>query len=163
MHHQVSKMMKDYPRLIREREALKQQLMHFRGISCDEVIESMMTSNSGNEPVQTSRQTDKTERIAMSYQEKTERMNREWYDYLERKYHLLDEEITFFEAALDSLPEQLPALMRDMIIHGHTWDSLCEEHHVSRSMLAKHRNKAIEKLSSIYQRHDEDLLSFMLS
>ena len=79
------------------------------------------------------------------------------------QYLMLDEEIRFFEAALSSLSGYLPELMTDMVINGCTWDYLCEHYHISRTMVAKNRRKAIRELEELYAQRDAEMVSYMLS
>ena len=79
------------------------------------------------------------------------------------QYLMLDEEIRFFEAALSSLSGYLPELMTDMVINGCTWDYLCEHYHISRTMVAKNRRKAIRELEELYEQREAEMVSYMLS
>ena len=90
-------------------------------------------------------------------------INQEWYEHLEKQYLMLDEEIRFFEAALSSLSGYLPEFMTDMVINGCTWDYLCEHYHISRTMVAKNRRKAIRELEELYGKRDAEQISYMLS
>ena len=92
-----------------------------------------------------------------------ERINQEWYEHLEKQYLMLDEEIRFFEAALSALSGYLPEFMTDMVINGCTWDYLCEHYHISRTMVAKNRRKAIWELEELYEQRDAEMVSYMLS
>ena len=76
---------------------------------------------------------------------------------------MLDEEIRFFEAALSSLSGYLPEFMTDMVINGCTWDYLCEHYHISRTMVAKNRRKAIRELEELYEKREDEMVSYMLS
>ena len=92
-----------------------------------------------------------------------EEINREWYEHLEKRYLMLSEDVRFFEAALTALSGYLPDFMMDMVVHGCTWDYLCEHYHISRTMVAKNRRKAIVELDELYRKHDDEMVSYMLS
>lgn len=117
MNAKVERMMRDYTQMKTEAKCLENQIRDFRGISETEMIESMLYSHPEGERVQTSNISDKTARIATSYRERMEHINREWYDYLEKKYLLLSEDIRFFESAIRSLSGNLPYVITDMIIN----------------------------------------------
>lgn len=63
---------------------------------------SSFKSNKG-ERVQTSGTANKTASIALNYRERMERINQEWYEYLEKEYLDLTEELRFFESAVKSV------------------------------------------------------------
>ena len=115
------------------------------------------------ERVQTSNISNKPASIALNYHEKMERINQEWYEHLEKQYLMLDEEIRFFEAAVSTLSGYLPEFMTDMVINGCTWDYLCQHYHISRTMVAKNRRKAIRELEELYEQRDAEMVSYMLS
>lgn len=50
-----------------------------------------------------------------------------------------------------------------MIIEGLTWDEPAEKYHVSRTMVAKYRKKAINELEVLYTLHDKEVIEFILS
>lgn len=163
MNTQLENMLKNYPAMVRERDSLAHQIAHFKGLTAEEIIESMYTPRMDGERVQTSNISDKTAQIAMTYQEKMERINREWYEHLEKRLMYLTSEIRNFESALDTLPERQAAIMKDMIVGGVTWDALCVIHHLSRTMIAKYRRRAIARLSEIYDQNEKLAVDYLLS
>lgn len=163
MNKRLERMLKNYPAMVRERDSIAHQIAHFKGLTAEEVIESMYTAHSDGERVQTSNLSDKTAQIAMNYQEKMERINREWYEHLEKRMMFLTSEIQCFESALDTLPERQAAIMRDMITGDITWNAMCLVHRISRTTLAKHRKRAIARLSEIYDQNDRETVNYMLS
>ena len=80
MNRRMDEIVKGYPELVQKRDCLAYQLAHFRGFTADEIIESMYTPRQDGERVQTSNLSDKTAQIALDYQERRERINREWYE-----------------------------------------------------------------------------------
>ena len=162
MSARVEKLLKEYPKLIRERNCLAHQIAHFRGVTAEEVIESMYTPQIDGERVQTSGTSDKTAHIALYYRERMDRYNREWYQHLENKLRMLSEELRFLESALGSLSKKLPDIMRDMVVEQMTWDALADKYFVSRRMIGKYRRKAIEELDVLYENRDRDTAAYML-
>jgi len=146
-----------------ELRCLEHQIKNFKGISETEMIESMNFSSPEGERVQTSNISNKPASIALNYHARMEEINREWYEHLEKRYLMLSEDVRFFEAALTALSGYLPDFMTDMVVHGCTWDYLCEHYHISRTMVAKNRRKAIVELDELYRKHDDEMVSYMLS
>ncbi|MGI6721754.1 MAG: hypothetical protein ACOX4I_04225 [Anaerovoracaceae bacterium] len=163
MSEKIENIIRDYPKKKQELECLKHQIMDFRGISEEDMIDSMCFKQPEGERVESSGTSDKTGKIAVSYKDKMEHINSDWYEYLERKYFNLAEEIRFFESALAALSGDLPDIMTDMIIHNCTWDCLCSMYHVSRTMIAKYRRKAIRELDVLYENHENEMVEYMLS
>ena len=162
MSKRIEQLLKDYPKLVQQRDCVAHQLAHFRGVSAEEVIESMYTPRMDGERVQSSNLSDKTAQIALGYEEKMERINREWYEHLEKQLQRLNDEIVLLESSLHSLSGKLSDIMWDMVVEGLTWNALCEKYFVSRTMIAKYRKKAISELAQIYEEHDKEAVKFML-
>lgn len=163
MSKRVERMMKEYPQIIMEMRCLKNQIMKFKGISDVDLIESMQFSQPEGERVQTSNVSDKTAGIALSYEAKMDQINDDWLRHLIKKHASLQEEIDFFESALQSLSGRLPEMITDMIINGLTWEDTADKYHVSRTMVARHRKKAICELETLYSLRDQELAAFILS
>lgn len=159
----AEEMLREYPRKRRHLECLKKELMDFKGLSDEDMIESMYFTHPEGEKVQTSLKTDKTAKIAATYKDRLERINNEWYEHLEKEYYELAEEVRFFESAISALSGDLSEVMRDMVIYGYTWDALCNEYHVSRTMIAKYRRKAIRELDEMYDQREKEMVAYMLS
>ena len=162
MSAKIEKLLKEYPSMVRERSCLVHQIAHFRGVTAEEVIESMYTPIMDGERVQTSGTSDKTAQIALNYRARRERVNQEWYECLKEQHQQLDEEIAFFEAALGSLSGKLPAIMQDMIVEGMTWNALAGKYYVSQRMIGKYRKKAIAELDEFYADRDIQTTAFLL-
>lgn len=162
MSKRIEELLKSYPEMVQKRNCLAYQIAHFKGLSAEEVIESMYTTRQDGERVQTSGTSDKTAQIAMAYRERQERLNREWYEYLEAQLKALNDELLFFEAALDSLSGRLPCIMRDMVIDHLTWNELAQKYYVSQRMIGKYRKKAIAELESLYADRETKDIAFLL-
>lgn len=163
MNKLLERMIKEYPQMVLERNVLRHQMEHFKGVTAEEVIESMYTPHNDSERVQTSTLSDKTAQIAMSYHERMERINREWYAHIAKQYEILNEQVVFFEYALASLPQPHADIMQDMFLHQMTWDALEGKYNVCRMTLTRYRKKALADLSLVYDRHEQQTLSFLLS
>ena len=153
MNEKLERMLTEYPQMVLERDTLKRHLDHFKGITAEEVIESMCTPRNDGERVRTSTIVDETSQIAMNYQEQMRRINSEWYTSLAMELVTLENDIVFFESALASLPAPLADMMQDMYIHHVVWDALEDKYRVCRMTLNRYRNKALEMLSRMYDRY----------
>lgn len=163
MSERIEKIMQSYQQIVMERNCLENQIMNFQGITESEMIESMYFVQPDGERVQTSGVSDKTGRIAITYKDRMNRINREWQEHLVKKHAALFEELLFFESAILSLSGILPNFISDMVINGLTWDDLAAKYHVSRTMVAKYRKKAIRELEILYTIHDKEMEEYILS
>ncbi|MBB2481083.1 hypothetical protein H5P36_12875 [Bacillus sp. APMAM] len=163
MSERIEKIMRSYQQMVMERNCLENQIMNFQGITESEMIESMNFVQPSGERVQTSGVSDKTSRIAINYKNRMNRINREWQEHLAKKHAALVVELLFFESAILSLSGILPDFISDMVIDGLTWDDLAAKYHVSRTMVAKYRKKAIRELEILYTIHDKQMEDYILS
>lgn len=162
MSVRIEKLIAEYPDMVRDRKCLAYQIAHFRGLSAEEVIESMYTPRQDGERVQTSSLSDKTAQIAMSYRERLNRMNREWYEHLEWRLQCVSDELDFFESAIRALSGELSSVMVCLVLDGMTWDATADALHMSRANIGKLRKKAILELDMLYARHDLETTAYML-
>ena len=163
MSGRAEKIMQDYQQMVMERICLENQIGNFKGITEEEMIDSLYFAQPDGDRVQTSGISDKTARIAISYREKMDRINKEWQAHLEKKHSVLLEELVFFESAVFALSGILPDLISDMVVKGLTWDDLADKYHISRTMVAKNRKRAIRELEILYAIHDEEMAEYILS
>lgn len=163
MRERIERLIRDYPKNKMELKCLENQIRNFRGISEEEMIDSMYFTQPEGERVQTSGVSDKTSRIALSYRERMESVNRDWYEHLEKQYVSLAEEVGFFESAVNALQGKMGEVMRDMIFSQASWDELAGKHYVSRRTIGRYRQKAIDDLVVLYEKHEAEMLSYMLS
>lgn len=163
MRERIEILIREYQKNKMELKCLEHQLRHFRGISEAEMIDTMYFTQPEGERVQTSGTSDKTARIALSYRDRMEKINQEWYEHLEKQYLSLAEEVGFFESAVKALPGKMGEIMRDMVFSQASWDELAEKHFVSRRTIGRYRQKAIDELVVLYEKHDAEMLAYMLS
>jgi hypothetical protein len=163
MSVRVEQLMRDYHQMVMERNCLENQIKQFNGISENEMINSMYFNNQKGERVQTSGVSDKTASIAIKYKGEMNKVNRGWLKHLKKRYRMLSDELIFFESAITSLSGNLPEIMYDLVINGLTWDELTLKYHVSRTMIAKYRKKAIHELKTLYTNHEKEVVDYMLS
>ena len=145
MRERIEALIRDYQKNKMELKCLEHQIRNFRGISENEMIDTMYFTQPEGERVQTSGVSDKTAKIAMSYRERMDAMNEEWYQHLEKQYFALAEEISFFESAVKALPGKMGEIMQDMIFSQASWDELADKHFVGRTTIWRYRQKAIDE------------------
>jgi hypothetical protein len=148
--------------MVMNRICLENQIRNFQGITEEEMIDSLQFSHPDGERVQTSVVSDKTSRIAVSYKDKVEKINKEWQEHLEKKHAVIMEEIIFFESAVLSLSGILPEFISDMVMKEVSWDELASKYHISRTMVAKNRKKAIRELENLYAIYDKEMAEYIL-
>ena len=162
MSERIEKIMQEYQQMVMERTCLENQIKNFKGLTELEMIDSLQFSQPDGDSVQTSGISDKTARIAVSYKDKVNSINKEWQEHLEKKHAVLMEEIIFFESAVLSLSGILPAFISDMVIKGLSWDDLAAKYHISRTMVAKNRKRAIRELENLYAIYDKEMAEYIL-
>ena len=162
MSARIEKLIAKYPDMVRDRKCLAYQIAHFRGLSAEEVIESMYTPQQEGERVQTSSLSDKTAQIAMNYRDRLNQMNREWYEHLEWRLRCVSDELDFFESAIRSLPGELSLVMISLVLDGLTWDATADRLHMSRANVGKLRKKAVAGLEALYVQRDSETAAYML-
>ncbi|MCD7752134.1 MAG: hypothetical protein LUI10_10420 [Lachnospiraceae bacterium] len=163
MSERIIDLMKQYPEKKQELAVLQVQIKNFKGVTEDEVIDSMQFSSPQGERVQSSDISDKTARVAISYRERTKQINDEWYSYLVEQYTTLRDELEFFEFALTQLSGQLSGIMHDLVIGQCTWEQVMEHYHISRKTLWRYRQKAITELDRLYEMRDRQFDAYILN
>ena len=147
-------MMNEYRNMKRELTVTEFQLRQFQGVSEQDMIDSMLYSHQEGERVQTSTLSDKTANIAINLKSAVEREN------LFQRYKYLKEELDFFEYAVSKL--KYKNIIMDLLDEDVTWDAMMEKYHVSHSMIAKYRKKAIKELNIQYELRDRQVEAFVL-
>ena len=163
MRERIEALIRDYQKNKMELKCLEHQIRNFRGISENEMIDTMYFTQPEGERVQTSGVSDKTAKIAMSYRERMDAMNEEWYQHLEKQYFALAEEISFFESAVKALPGKMGEIMQDIVFSQASWDELADKHFVGRTTIWRYRQKAIDELVVLYEKHEAEMTAYMLS
>ena len=163
MRERIEALIRDYPKNKMELKCLEHQIRNFRGISENEMIDTMYFTQPEGERVQTSGVSDKTAKIAMSYRERMDAINEEWYQHLEKQYFSLAEEISFFESAVKALPGEMGEIMQDIVFSQASWEEVADKHYVSRRTIGRYRQKAIDELVVLYEKHEAEMVAYMLS
>ena len=159
----VEKIISEYPQMVREREHLKKQMEAQEFLSADELISAMSFSHPDGERVQSSDLSDKTARIALGYREKLERINEELIVPMQKRYAVLDNEISFLEDTICNFPEDLAYVMQELVLKGLTWEEVSQEMFISVTKLQKLRKAAIDNLIRTYQKRESEQIRILLS
>lgn len=61
-----------------------------------------------------------------------------------------------------ALSGKLPEIVWDMAVERFTWEELMMKYHISHTMVAKYRKKAIKELDALYEERDRQTESFIL-
>lgn len=163
MRERIEQLIRDYPQNKMELECLEHQIRTFKGITEEEMIDTMYFTQPEGERVQTSGVSDKTARIAMNYRERMDAINKEWYQHLEKQYVSLAEEVRFFESAVKALQGKEGEIMQELVFQQVSWEDLADKHYVSRRTIGRYRQRAIDDLIVLYEKHEAEMVAFMLS
>jgi hypothetical protein len=163
MSQKVIGLLKKYPEMIQERSLLAGQIKGFQGCTGQEVIEAMNFHTPDGEHVQNSLNTGRIEDIALEYEERLLRINREWLWHLTCQHQELNQEIHFLESALRALPQEQADLMWDLVVNQMTWDQMEAKYRYTRAGISYIRRKAIQTLDRMYFKRDVDTAAYLLS
>lgn len=153
----------NYKKWVVRKNVLYVQLKSFVGITEREYIESLTFLQPQNERVQTSSISDKTSKIALCYKNKLKNENEDLLKYLQEEYKAICGEMSFLEYGISTLSGYMPSLINDMVVKGMKWDALMAKYHISHSMVAKYRRKAIKELDILYSERNRLDIEYMLS
>ena len=136
MSGRVEKLLKAYPEMIQKRDCLAYQLAHFKGLSAEDVIDSMMTPKVDGERVKSSRLSDKTAQIALEYRDRSRRASTASGTHIWRSswQHVTRKFISSNPPSL-RCPSPLHELM-PMFSRASHLGQLAEKHHLSRATWA---------------------------
>lgn len=153
----------NYKKWVVRKNVLCVQLKSFVGITEREYIESLTFLQPQDERVQTSNISDKTAKIALCYKNKLKKENEDLFKYLQEEYKSICDEMSFLEYGISTLSGYMPSLINDMVVKGMKWDELMAKYHISHSMVAKYRRKAIKELDVLYDERNRLDIEYMLS
>lgn len=159
----VEKIIKEYPQMVREVERLDKQIKSCEFISADELITTMVFSHPDGERVQSSDLSDKTAKIAISYQRKLDRINEELVMPMIKRKEALEEEISFFEDSVNHLPEDILEMSQAIFLDGMTWEEAESCFYTNSWGIRNCRKRAIDCLVRSYQIRASQTEAFLLS
>ena len=159
---ETEKLFKEYQSWKKDMGLLEFEISRFRGVPYEDVIRSMCLGQPQGEKVQGGGTSDKTGNTAVKYRQVKERLDDDWFEYLLGRYQAVKEELDFFEHAVRGLSGKLPEIVWDMAVERFTWEELMMKYHISHTMVAKYRKKAIKELDALYEERDRQTESFIL-
>ena len=153
-----------YREMKKELALLEMQLAGFKGLTEDDMIESMtFPGQPEGERVQTSNISDKTCSIALNFRERLQKENTDYYNFLYDRYKELKQEIDFFEGGIRMLGGIRADIMFELLDGDLTWDLISEQYNVSRRTIANYRKSAIKDLDLLYAQREKTEMAYMLS
>ncbi len=159
----VEKIIKEYPQMAREVERLDKQIKSCEFISADELIITMAFSHPDGERVQSSNLSDKTAKIAISYQRKLDCINEELVMPMIKRKEALEEEISFFEDSVNHLPEDILEISQAIFLDGMTWEEAESCFYTNSWGIRNCRKRAIDCLVRSYQIRASQTEAFLFS
>lgn len=121
-------------------------------ITDDDIIETMMFNNRVDEYVSSGQFFDKTANIAVSYSEKAVNMNIRRRQDLENEYSHISLELRRLEYYISIIEQKYSDILRLLYLEDMTYVSTAAELNISLATVPNNRNKAIEKLTEMYNR-----------
>ncbi len=149
--------------MVREVERLDKQIKNCEFISADELITTMAFSHPDGERVQSSDLSDKTAKIAISYQRKLDRINEELVMPMIKRKEALEEEISFFEDSVNHLPEDILKMSQAIFLNGMTWEEAESCFYTNSWGIRNCRKRAIDCLVRSYQIRASQTEAYLLS
>lgn len=159
----AAEMFKNYPKMKQELMVLEFKLRDFKGISREDIIESMNYSRPQGVRVQENQVSDKTGKIAIHYRQVADRMDEEYFGGLFHRYQYLKEELDFFEFLVSELKSRESDFIRDNVMEQMSWAGLMEKYGISYSTVGRYRKKAEKELDRLYEFRDKVETEYMLS
>ena len=157
----AEEVIKRYDEIKKELRLLDFQLSNFKGISENDIIDTMTYSHAEGDKVKTSGTSDKTFNIAIKCKSIMERKNDEWYEFLWQRKISLTEEIDFFEQSIEIIEHS--DIAKAMFIQKMTWTEIESLFSISHSSVGKYRKQIVKELEEIYDARDRQLESYLLS
>ena len=146
----VDWLLKNYHGIKRHLDRLNFEIERFSGVSYDQVIETLNFTTPEGERVQNNSISDKSGRIALMYQQHTDRLNADVMS-LAWEYHTQKSELEVLEYCISLLESRLSEVITDMFINRMTWNEMSSKYHVSQTMLAKYRRKGIDEIIKMFE------------
>jgi len=142
----VTDLLKNYHKLKSEIDLIKSDLQIFKGISYDEMIETLNFARPQFEGIRGSGISDKTCKIALNYKSDTDKSNAEICSGVyERQTEL--ERLEYYISRLD---EKKKAIIQGLYLEDYSWEHICAEMFISRAVLQRQRDNAVNEIANMY-------------
>ena len=143
--------LKEYPMLKRKETILEYESQHPQHVTEHEVIGALALSHSVQEMAGSAGYiSDKTMRIALQFQDETERLNRDASFEIAQELFNVRRKMKKLEFYVSQLEEKQAEVIRGYYFEGKTWGELQQEMHLSPRTLIKRRDDGLDGLASMY-------------
>lgn len=140
-------LLKAYPALKKKICLLQYERSHPSQVSEQEVINGLALSHPlNNDGGQVGHISDKTMRIALSFQNETDRLNYESILEIDQELSVLTQRLEKLEFYVDQLEAEQAEIIRNYYFYGKSWSEIQEELNISSRTLLKRRNAGISAL-----------------
>lgn len=147
----IEYLMKHYSDVKLKLSLVTNQLLNYRQFTEESVIQSLAFEKPDGERVNTSSTHSRSEMIALTFRERLEKENKEYWDSLMECYYVLKTELEFFESMVHFIPEDLREFAQDLIFKEVSWDDLEAKYEISRSTVRYRRQKVYRQLKKCYE------------
>ncbi|WP_069996985.1 hypothetical protein [Streptococcus agalactiae] len=139
-----------YNELKSDLEMLKYRLDHFKPVTENEVIASLVFEKSDEPRINSTPTNQRSEMIALNFREKMIQENEEQLADLSQRYIRLANDLDNFEMTIKFLKGDLYDFAQSMLKTDSNWDSLMREFHISRSTVRNWRRKVLDHVREVY-------------
>ena len=144
--------LKEYPMLKRKETILKYESQHPQHVTEHEVIGALALSHSVQEMAGSADYiSDKTMRIALQFQDETERLNRDASFEIAQELFNVRRKMKKLEFYVSQLPPKQAEVIRKHYFEEYSWPALQKELHVSSRTLINRRDEGLNELATMYQ------------
>lgn len=147
----VEYLLKNYHQIKREIEMLKPLLNQDIYESMEETIEGMVFKTSQEEKVQSTKVSDKTASIALTYRQENERENLKEKRDLEKVIKGNERELLQLEQVIETLSSQYNKVIKGIYIKRQSRKQLCSQLFISENTLNRYRKKGVEEMVRVFE------------
>ena len=147
----VERLLMSYRNDLRKRDLLRFEMTHSRNITDEEVLEAMALAKGDGIGSPGGYISDKTFYIAVNYQEKAERLNREKVTSISEELIRLEQKLSRLEYCVKQLPSSRAEVIRGLYFEREELKNLALEMHISDRTVQRYRDSAIEELALMYE------------
>jgi DNA-directed RNA polymerase specialized sigma subunit len=147
----VEKMLKEYSQNKRIMQVNEEAIEQYLPVTKEEAIEIMNFSHP-EVCVQNTNISDRVAKIAMSFRRMARAWNREALRDMMVAYQEAWTEVSFIDYAIKHLPEREHRIMLRFFVEEASWSEICNEFHLSTTMVGRYRRRAIERMIQTYDR-----------
>ena len=157
----AEEMIKNYDKYKEELSILDFRIKNFKGISENDIIESMLFEYHESEGSHTNAISDKTAKVALNFRKEMDKINSDMLKYYLERYYELKRELDFFDFAIKKIENS--AIMIELFLCNSAWIDVENKFAISHSLLGKYRKKAIKDLDAIYKVREKYETEYMLT